>query len=219
MVSSTCDYGSPFVSSVDKGNIFGTQFHPEKSSRAGRQLIENFCNHLKAEGLYDEALILITGDHGEEFMEFGHYFHGTDLCLPQSHVPLIYKFPKNKDKEVKKKLTSHVDIFPSIFDLIGLEFPSKFFHGSSIFSKKNSFIISFRPHHKKDPFQFYLHTGTEKLEAKFVNSENIYKSKAIEITSIKNSDETLKELEQPHQMNNFIMDHFKTPLNLLFGSS
>lgn len=183
------------------------------------QLIEKFCTHLKAEGLYDEALILITGDHGEEFMEFGHYFHGTDLCLPQSHVPLIYKFPKNSTKEVRKKLTSHVDIFPTIFDLIGIEFPSNFFHGSSIFSEKNSYIISFRPEHKSNPFQFYLHTGREKLEAKFVNSDNIYKSKGVEITSIKNSDETVKELEHPDRIKNFVINHFKDPLNLLFGLS
>ncbi len=44
IVSSTCEYGSPFISSVEKGNIFGTQFHPEKSSKAGRLLLENFCN-------------------------------------------------------------------------------------------------------------------------------------------------------------------------------
>jgi glutamine amidotransferase len=44
MVSSTCDYGSPFISSVENRNIFGTQFHPEKSSKAGRLLLENFCN-------------------------------------------------------------------------------------------------------------------------------------------------------------------------------
>jgi len=44
IVSSTCEYGLPFISSVEKGNIFGTQFHPEKSSKAGRLLLENFCN-------------------------------------------------------------------------------------------------------------------------------------------------------------------------------
>jgi glutamine amidotransferase len=44
IVSSTCEYGSPFISSVEKENIFGTQFHPEKSSKAGRLLLENFCN-------------------------------------------------------------------------------------------------------------------------------------------------------------------------------
>ncbi len=36
------DYGVPFVSSVEKGNITATQFHPEKSGEAGLQLFKNF---------------------------------------------------------------------------------------------------------------------------------------------------------------------------------
>lgn len=43
VVSSTCSYGQEFVSSVSHENIFGTQFHPEKSSKAGRQILKNFC--------------------------------------------------------------------------------------------------------------------------------------------------------------------------------
>jgi len=38
----TTDYEIEFASSVQKGNIIGTQFHPEKSGRAGRQLLANF---------------------------------------------------------------------------------------------------------------------------------------------------------------------------------
>lgn len=43
LVSSTCTYGRTFVASIESGNIFGTQFHPEKSSKAGRLLLKNFC--------------------------------------------------------------------------------------------------------------------------------------------------------------------------------
>ncbi|MEO8313280.1 MAG: imidazole glycerol phosphate synthase subunit HisH [Pseudomonadota bacterium] len=35
-------YGVPVVAGIRHGNVFGTQFHPEKSSRAGRQLLRNF---------------------------------------------------------------------------------------------------------------------------------------------------------------------------------
>ncbi len=40
--SSTTGYGVDFTSSIKFGNIFGTQFHPEKSQRSGLRLIENF---------------------------------------------------------------------------------------------------------------------------------------------------------------------------------
>jgi glutamine amidotransferase len=44
VVSTTTDYSSSIVCSVEKGNIFGTQFHPEKSDKDGLKIIENFIN-------------------------------------------------------------------------------------------------------------------------------------------------------------------------------
>lgn len=42
IILTTTDYGYEFASSVQKGNIIGTQFHPEKSGKAGSILLENF---------------------------------------------------------------------------------------------------------------------------------------------------------------------------------
>lgn len=43
-ISSTCDYGVQVISSVQKNNIFGVQFHPEKSQSAGIGLLKNFIS-------------------------------------------------------------------------------------------------------------------------------------------------------------------------------
>ena len=43
-ISSTTEYSKTIVASVEKENIFGTQFHPEKSDQIGLKLIENFIN-------------------------------------------------------------------------------------------------------------------------------------------------------------------------------
>lgn len=43
-VLATTDYGLAFDSVLGKGNILGTQFHPEKSHRYGRKILENFIN-------------------------------------------------------------------------------------------------------------------------------------------------------------------------------
>jgi len=44
VISSTTNYSSNIVCSVEKENIFGTQFHPEKSDKLGLKIIENFLN-------------------------------------------------------------------------------------------------------------------------------------------------------------------------------
>ena len=42
VISATTDYSSNIVCSVEKENIFGTQFHPEKSDKLGLKILENF---------------------------------------------------------------------------------------------------------------------------------------------------------------------------------
>ena len=44
VISATTDYSSNIVCSVEKENIFGTQFHPEKSDKIGLQVLKNFIN-------------------------------------------------------------------------------------------------------------------------------------------------------------------------------
>ena len=44
VISATTDYSTNLVCSVEKENIFGTQFHPEKSDKTGLKIIDNFIN-------------------------------------------------------------------------------------------------------------------------------------------------------------------------------
>ena len=44
VISATTDYSTNIVCSVEKENLFGTQFHPEKSDKIGLQIIQNFIN-------------------------------------------------------------------------------------------------------------------------------------------------------------------------------
>lgn len=42
-IATTTDYGSPFCSTIQQGNLFATQFHPEKSQQVGLKVLQNFA--------------------------------------------------------------------------------------------------------------------------------------------------------------------------------
>ncbi|MCM2373333.1 imidazole glycerol phosphate synthase subunit HisH [Aporhodopirellula aestuarii] len=44
VVALTCDYGGQFCAAIRRGNLFATQFHPEKSQKAGLELVERFAH-------------------------------------------------------------------------------------------------------------------------------------------------------------------------------
>ena len=46
-VAAVCDYGGRFAAAVEHGNLFGTQFHPEKSGGAGLALLANFVTQAR----------------------------------------------------------------------------------------------------------------------------------------------------------------------------
>jgi glutamine amidotransferase len=42
-IAASCDYGMDIPALVQKGNVYGAQFHPEKSGNAGLKILDNFC--------------------------------------------------------------------------------------------------------------------------------------------------------------------------------
>jgi glutamine amidotransferase len=45
-----CEYGVRFAAAIERGRVFATQFHPEKSQRWGLRLLENFAGLVKGGG-------------------------------------------------------------------------------------------------------------------------------------------------------------------------
>ena len=45
--AATCTYGVEFPAAIERGALFATQFHPEKSQRWGLRLLENFAAYVK----------------------------------------------------------------------------------------------------------------------------------------------------------------------------
>jgi uncharacterized protein len=70
----------------------------------------------------DNAIVLITADHGEEFYEHGAWSHTSSFHAEQIMVPLILHLP-GVAPGVRQDLTSHVDIVPTLLPLLGVENP------------------------------------------------------------------------------------------------
>jgi arylsulfatase A-like enzyme len=82
-----------------------------------------FFTELKRQGIYDDALILLTGDHGEGFYDHETFGHAKTLYQELTHVPLIVKWPRGASSGRVDAPVSHVDIFPTILEAAGLTAP------------------------------------------------------------------------------------------------
>jgi membrane-anchored protein YejM (alkaline phosphatase superfamily) len=77
---------------------------------------------LKEENLMDSTIVVVTGDHGEEFMEKGHWGHNESFHTEQTRPPLIMHIPGIKHKDIQY-LTSHLDIIPTLAPYFGITNP------------------------------------------------------------------------------------------------
>lgn len=136
--------------------------------------IGSFFDSLKDENLYKDAIIAITGDHGEEFFEEGALFHGVHLNEFTTAVPLLMKFP-SQDWVPQTEIATHMDIFPSILHYLTKQSNfTELFDGRSIFSiDRLPFRIAVHQNGPDIPFEFFLEQENLKLKARFVNSSKL----------------------------------------------
>jgi arylsulfatase A-like enzyme len=75
---------------------------------------------LRAEGLYDDALVIFTSDHGEEFRDHGELGHGLNLFQEVVQVPLVVKLPGGAHAgRVVRTPASLLDVLPTILAAAG----------------------------------------------------------------------------------------------------
>lgn len=80
---------------------------------------------LKKRGMYNGGVVILTSDHGESFGEHGERGHGLFLYENAVRVPLVIKLPRRDGGgRHSSALVQHIDIAPTILDLIGAPRPS-----------------------------------------------------------------------------------------------
>ncbi|MDE3056259.1 MAG: sulfatase-like hydrolase/transferase [Verrucomicrobiota bacterium] len=132
-----------------------------------------------------QSIIVVTGDHGEEFFEHGHLFHGSHLTHEQTNIPLYMKLG-NRIAANPPSVVSQMDIFPTIFHYLSGEVPSYLQGHCILLPNPSPYALIARFHGGRSPIEFCLHNGESKLIAQFDNHREILDSPSLTIRSLRN---------------------------------
>lgn len=95
-------------------------------------LLGGFRSELEKRGLLESSMVVLTADHGEGLGDHGESSHGFFIYDTTIHVPLIIRTPDGAAAgSVVDTAVSHVDLYPTILDAVGLESPAAV-HGRSL---------------------------------------------------------------------------------------
>jgi membrane-anchored protein YejM (alkaline phosphatase superfamily) len=97
-------------------------------------LFQRVIDDLSRHGVLDNTILIITGDHGEEFMENGFYSHNSAFDDYQIKTTLVMKIPGEGARKITT-MTSHLDLVPTVLSRIGCtNAPEDYSHGRDILS-------------------------------------------------------------------------------------
>ncbi len=82
-----------------------------------------FLRRFREAGLDRDANLVVTSDHGEEFMEHGGLQHGSRLYDEQLHVPLLVRLPSAAGAGRRGEVVRLLDVVPTLLELLGLPAP------------------------------------------------------------------------------------------------
>ena len=127
-------------------------------------ILGRLFNHMEQSRLSNNTLIVFTADHGESLGDHGEDTHGIFAYNSTIWVPLIISIPGIKPRETDQ-LVSHIDIFPTVCDVLGIDKPQNL-QGLSLLPitkgkklpKREIYFESFQPYYTLGwaPLQGYI---------------------------------------------------------------
>jgi len=146
--SSTTSWNNSKIDTNDKNQIeYLKSLYDEEIYELDRRLTKLFSLFEDPE-LAKNTILIITSDHGEEFMEHGELYHGKNIYRTSTYVPLIMYIPGIKSRKIED-LVQGIDIYPTVLGLVNLS-PQSFIQGINFTNlivgkqnvKTNEYIIS-----------------------------------------------------------------------------
>ncbi len=115
--------------------------------------------------ILERAVIVVTSDHGEEFLDHGRWFHGHSLYDELVRIPLLVRFPDDSDPGPAPRETSVLDIAPTILDAIGAAAMPEAM-GRSLLASSNVPTPRFAEHIDDDQWQIAVRTDGQHWTAR-----------------------------------------------------
>jgi arylsulfatase A-like enzyme len=84
------------------------------------QQIGRLLDPLESAGRLEDSIVIITADHGEEFLDHGGLGHTSTVFNELINVPLIIKWPGTAEPVRSPRYVAHVDMLPTLLDYIGI---------------------------------------------------------------------------------------------------
>ncbi len=123
--------------------------------------LQRFFTQLNTVCDLSNTLIIYTADHGESFGEEGYTSHANAITQPQIEVPFLLYHPQLSPKTVD--FSSHFDIFPTLFDLLGYRYDYSVL-GNSLFSDyAKQWLVYSETRVGNTPSSFGMVTPTQKI--------------------------------------------------------
>ncbi len=85
--------------------------------------VSQLLDRLKVSRRYENALVIVTADHGEELFDHGGFGHAYSLFEEVVRVPLWIKLPRQTDGSIVDRPVSLADLYPTILEVLGLGQP------------------------------------------------------------------------------------------------
>ncbi len=117
----------PYLEHVDYGDMSKASLAPQIDQLKNRytnaahwidQQLGRVYASLEKNQLLDNTIIIVTGDHGEEFLEQGFWGHNSTFVEEQTHTPMVVWMPGRAPAEINR-LTSHMDIGTTLLQALG----------------------------------------------------------------------------------------------------
>ena len=156
------------------------------------ELFENLVQFLKDKGLYDNTIIVAFGDHGEAFGQHkGNLIHSGAVYEENVHVPLLISNPKLfKGRGTSAKPGTLLDLYPTLLDIMGWEYPDYAGPGVSLF----------KPDPKRMLF-FYAGLGGDKIGIRDGQYKFIYVKgrRAVELYDLSSDPDERTNIASEHE--------------------